>query len=163
MPQKLYRLLYLFFTTPSEKSSKFLSKIAKLYHFFTSFVFAGGKVLQISSIVTIYILKGILGCKLYRFLPIFTATAKLFHSSKRCPSGAEQIGGYVLKGGLNPDKWPVLADFGTSFFVRKGIYILLRLFGLGSHRLPLQANRTRKTLPPTAIYPATWPVGDDQT
>ena len=49
MPQKLYRLLYLFFTTPSEKSSKFLSKIAKLYHFFTSFNFAGGKVLQIPS------------------------------------------------------------------------------------------------------------------
>ena len=48
---KTLPVLYLCFTTPMQKTRNFLSKIAKLYHFFTSFVFPGGKVLQFSPTV----------------------------------------------------------------------------------------------------------------
>ena len=39
--------LYHFFTNCTEKPSKFLSKIKKIYHLVTIFLFADGKVLQI--------------------------------------------------------------------------------------------------------------------
>ena len=54
---------------------------------------------------------------------------------------------------INGGFWRIMAVFFGPFFSRQGIINFLRLFQIGSYRLPLQVNRTTKPyrLPP--LYP----------